>query len=144
MYREYKYDNSAIKLVVAIFTIATLMWASIDRQSTETFAFLGYSIVPILSTYWVRIAADIKKYDSALVRPLIFIGKRSYFMYLWHPFIIGATGIALTKLSIGKDLYLNALFIFVSALVIVLSQISWKNFELPMIEFGRKLAVRRI
>lgn len=103
----------------------------------------GYSVIGIASAWLVLCVAGLPQGRHALpTRALASLGLVSYFVYLFHEFVIAAVAMLLPR---GWDARLDC---WVLALGVVLltwaaARISWGVFELPLIRAGRRISMAR-
>lgn len=104
-------------------------------------ASFGYTALSILSAFWVSFLVSGKCSDSTPISIFIFIGKRSYFIYLFHVFIIALAAHSSISPYV-KEIGFWMTCIAVVCFTTLLSAISWKYFEQPLLEHGHKLTKR--
>lgn len=99
---------------------------------------VGYTIFGLAAAIWV---AQLASKPSAVVLPttrvLAAFGEVSYFIYLFHMFVLDAVRISAEAL-LGFELpYWPALLVSV-VLIYVAARLSWRYFESPLIARGRR------
>jgi peptidoglycan/LPS O-acetylase OafA/YrhL len=116
--------------------------SSIGREAVSVAVF-GYTVVAIVSAWLVlRVSVESGPRPSLVTRAFASLGLVSYFVYLFHEFVIGA---AFTFLPARLTAVLGfwALTGCVVLLTYALGMVSWRLFELPLIELGREIAARK-
>jgi peptidoglycan/LPS O-acetylase OafA/YrhL len=96
---------------------------------------VGYSIFGLAAALWVAALAQSNPSDSPLLRAAAAIGVVSYFIYLFHIFVIEA--LLLADRMLGGVFGFWSAFIVGSAITFVAGLVSWRYFESPLIRFGR-------
>lgn len=126
-------------LLSCILVVVLYLWLSQAGQYYRNVAVFGYTALAFSSALVVSQAITFKNSKNFLIHILAHIGRRSYFIYLFHVFVIGAIG-----LSAFSDLRITLGFWGVVSSVIVMTaimaEVSWRFFEYPLIQFGRKIA----
>jgi len=77
--------------------------------------------------------------DSPWVRPLAFLGEGCYSIYLLHPIVAIPVVLAFERLRLGP---VGAAYATAFALTLVLSGLSFRYLEQPMIRAGRRVGAR--
>lgn len=87
------------------------------------------------------IASGVVKAKFLTIAPLIYFGKISYGLYLWHPFAIQIVDSLQYR---GHFLWITGSMVWVSklALTIAISALSFKFFELPFLKLKDKFTKR--
>ena len=134
--------GTRVRLVAAACAIAaTFLWFFAKGQYNVLVGTIGYSILPVAVAYLCAHLVRSSRPLTATLKPLAHIGQRSYFIYLFHVFVIGAL-----SLPAFRTVCLEIGFWGVSALVLgitlALAEVSWRIFEYPLIRLGRELAER--
>ncbi len=111
-------------------------------QGSPTLALFGYLLIAMVFTLIVLIVAKVQ--PPALrrwleLRPLVHLGRHSYFIYLWH----GLLGGSLIRWIGGPDFTLNSLAgLGLVALAVgatwAAAAASWKWFEGPLVAWGQR------
>lgn len=126
-------------IALLVLTSILFAWLYAFGQYSKSVAVFGYSALSVIAALWVSFAVQFKSLKSGLLRFLAYVGRRSYFIYLFHVFVIG-----FFSLSFFAQLLTFAGFWGIVAIVLgvtlLLAELSWKFFELPLIDFGRRLA----
>ena len=122
-----------------IFVVLLYYWLTIAGQWDRNVAIFGYTALAFSSALVVSYAITVENSKNIFVRILTHIGKRSYFVYLFHVFIIGAVGMSFLS-GLSHALGFWGLVGVVLIITLLLAEISWRLFEYPLIKFGRKLA----
>jgi peptidoglycan/LPS O-acetylase OafA/YrhL len=127
----------------SLFILLTLAWPTFTKHGGSiAFEALGYSLVAICSfltvsrIYWFP-AAPFSKFLA--LAPIAYIGRISYGMYLFHPFILS---IARHALGISTGLAAQAatrkLFIIDFPITIVMAFLSFRFIESPALGWGKR------
>ena len=121
-------------------TVAMLGVLTVLSRHNSYVAVLGYTGVGIFAA-WLVAAISITEggRDNFVVQLLAKLGLVSYFVYLFHGFIIAAMHMAL-PVALANRIPVEVLSLLAVLLTYVPAVISWKYFELPMIAVGRRLA----
>lgn len=111
------------------------------REGSPALAFVGYLAIAAVFALVVAVVAKVR--PAVLVRclelpPLVHIGRRSYFVYLWH----GLLGGVLIEWLGGHDFTLNSLsglgvVVLAVAATWAAATASWRWFESPIVALGR-------
>ncbi len=123
----------------AVFVLVLYYWLSVAGQWDRSVAIFGYTALAFSSALVVSYAITVENSKNLFVRMLTHIGQRSYFIYLFHVFIIGAAGLSVLS-GISHALGFWGLVAVVLVITLLMAEISWRFFEYPLIRFGRKLA----
>ena len=120
------------------------MIATFLQRESALVAVAGYSLIAVFAALSVGSLASMNiksKTARMLVRGVAFVGQRSYFIYLIHPFVLGAFAHVLKP---GSLLVIGAwgFTLVVVAATLTLASASWRWFEFPLILTGRKIAAR--
>lgn len=127
--------------VLVLFTAAVLVWLSRSGQADPHVAIFGYTAFSLVAAAWVALLVSIPVLRSRSAHFLAYVGRRSYFLYLFHVFVLAFFELAAVQaITFQIGFWGNVILIFVATLL--LSEISWRFFESPMIELGRRLAAR--
>ncbi len=134
--------RSNYKAIFSFFTFSFVgllyFWLSEVGQYDRNVAVFGYSAVAFSSALVVAFAITLKHSENIFIRIFTHIGKRSYFIYLFHVFVIGAIG-----LSVFSGLRMASGFWGIVGCVVIMTvmmaEVSWRFFEFPFIQYGRKL-----
>ena len=121
---------------------ATVSVLSIRHREDPLVATLGYTVIAFASAWLVLSIVNLPKRKSFLVTEWIAkLGLVSYFVYLFHGFVIGALFRFLPEHWTG---YLNAWVLAIVTMVLTYlpAWISWKFLEYPLIKIGRRIASR--
>jgi peptidoglycan/LPS O-acetylase OafA/YrhL len=126
-------------LAWAVF-VAVIALASMRGREDLLVATAGYAAVAISAALLVgSVATRNSARVTFLTRLLASVGKVSYFVYLFHMFVIAAVSRVVPQTwSAAMGLWL--MVIIVTVLTVVPALISWRWFEQPLISFGRRLA----
>lgn len=124
-------------LVLISFFI--VFWLGRDGQYNHTVAILGYTLFSVMAALWVVYLADVRQLSNPVLRAFAYIGRRSYFFYLFHVFLIGIFGLGAFS-GVVNGLGFWGVVSSVTIVTLILGEISWRFFESPMIKFGRRLA----
>lgn len=121
-------------------TVAMLGVLAAWSRHNPYVAVFGYTGVGLLAA-WLVGAINIAKggRDNIVVQLLAKLGLVSYFVYLFHGFVIAAMHMTLPA-AIADTIPVELLSFLAVLLTYVPAVISWKYFELPMIALGRRLA----
>lgn len=122
-----------------IFVVTLYYWLSKVGQYNRNVAVFGYTALAFSSALIVSYAITFENSKNILVRIFTHIGKRSYFIYLFHVFVIGAIGLSRFS-ELRTMIGLWGVVGVVLVLTMVMAEFSWRFFEYPLIQFGRKLA----
>lgn len=126
----------AASLIAILFVFANLGRASAITQSG------GYMVFGLLAALLVGALATIR---SQLIswpsRLLAWIGKVSYFLYLFHMFVIAAFNLSIFLLFRNICGFWG-LFAVSLGLTCAAAALSWRYFEEPLITHGRRIANR--
>ncbi|WP_162782022.1 acyltransferase family protein [Arenimonas caeni] len=111
-------------------------------RSNAFVAMFGYSAIGVLAAWLVVSVSRLRCGDRALPVNLFGrLGLVSYFVYLFHGFVIAAVKILFPQAS---DWSVEMLTVLVVLLTYLPAMLSWRFFEQPLIQLGRRLSeVRR-
>lgn len=127
--------GSSLFLLFVIFVFA------IVGRSNYFLAIFGYTILGIASSLVVALLffkAPSRK--GMLVRALARVGEVSYFIYLFHMFVIGGLFYVMTPQLINA-LGFFPIFLLVVGVTYGLASVSWRCFENPLMAVGRRISV---
>lgn len=122
--------------------VATVGVLSILHREDPLVATLGYTLIAFASAWLVLSIANLPKRKSGVVTAWIAkLGLVSYFVYLFHGFVIGAVFRFLPALWSS---YLNVWVLAIATLLLIYppAWLSWKFLEYPLIKTGRRIASR--
>lgn len=126
--------GSSIFLFIIIFAFAIL------GRSNYFLAIGGYTILGIASSLVVALLFfKAPGREGRLVRALARVGEVSYFIYLFHMFVIGGLFYILTPQLVGALGFLP-IFLLVVGVTYGLAYVSWRCFENPLIGIGRRIS----
>lgn len=121
-------------------TVAMLGVLALWSRHNPTVAVLGYTGVGVLAAWLVgAIACSKRGRDNVVVRLFAKLGLVSYFVYLFHGFVIAAMHLVLPD-ALATHLSVELLSVVAVLLTYIPALVSWKYFERPMIALGRRLA----
>lgn len=107
-------------------------------------ASVGYSFASISAAWLVRCAASSSGGGfMPLSGVLAYVGRLSYFLYLFHPFAIGVLNVIVSK-ELASRLGVWGLAFLSVALTVIPASLSWRWFEQPLIALGRRLGSRLV
>lgn len=127
----------------AILCLALLI--IVRRDSSIQMAYFGHTMLTVCFTLviaYIELNLGSESKGMRFLRSglLRFFGKISYSLYLFHPIILSSglliTGYSKSLSSLPQIILLIACF----ALSIIVSSISFKYFENPLLSFGKKIA----
>lgn len=129
--------------IPALLTAALIAWMAHWGREDMRIVVAGYSLLGMASAWLVLCVARLPAGAHALpTRVLASLGLVSYFVYLFHEFVIAAVGRALPAAWDARiDAWLLALT--VALLTWMAARVSWAVFELPLIHAGRRIARAR-
>lgn len=132
-------DKAIFSFLTFLFVGLLYFWLSEVGQYNRSVAIFGYSAVAFSSALVVAYATTLKHSENIFIRTLTHIGKRSYFIYLFHVFVIGAIGLPVFS---GLHMVLGFWGIVGSVVIltVMMAEVSWRVFESPLIQYGRKFA----
>jgi len=114
------------------------------REGSRVMGAFGYLFIASFFALVVAVVARVR--PAFLVRclearPLVHLGRCSYFIYLWH----GLLGQAVIRALGGAEFTLNslsgvAIVAFAVALTWLLAAVSWRWFERPIVDWGHRYA----
>ena len=124
--------NRYVKLVTMVLWVLVIILHYQNLKEFKAFLNLLYSTTGCLSIYLLTKHYNEKWNFIFRNRPLVFIGKISYGLYIYHKIIPWAFSILAAKLNmkISSDLYLNYLFYWM--ILLPLTLVSWRLFEQPI------------
>lgn len=136
----WKPSNAVINLMVS-GSIAVFLLTCIDYLP----AYLLSYALPFL-VYFTAFDKGIYAYFLK-IQPLQWVGERSYSLYLWHSPVICIFGMIFGWIHFhyfkGSNLSLLEYFILV-VIVLVISELSYRYFEVPCREYIRKLGRKQL
>lgn len=104
----------------------------------------GYTIFGICAALLVGALARYRgSLRNPLLRALAGIGRISYFVYLFHMFVVGAL-MTHALAAVPRLLGYWGTFALITALTCLVGALSWRLFEKPLIERGRAIADGRM
>lgn len=123
-----------VPLAVTLVVIGALSRVGRHNPWVATF---GYSAIGISAAWLVATVARLPPSTSLLLRGAASFGLVSYFIYLFHVFVIAAAAVVCAKLGI-KAPNLYVMVIAVASVTYGAALISWKYFETPLIARGHR------
>jgi peptidoglycan/LPS O-acetylase OafA/YrhL len=99
---------------------------------------VGYTVFGLVAAIWVAQLASVQQtIASPVTRMLAAVGEVSYFIYLFHMFVLDAVRMAASEVlginfSFWPALLLSVLLVYFAA------RVSWRFFEAPLIARGRR------
>ncbi|MCM4157111.1 acyltransferase [Gramella sp. AN32] len=143
-YKNYKISK-IIKLrnFLWIFSSAFIILSTINYQifstRTITSVFTGLLILYVIDERYS--GSFLNKILS--IKPVMFIGKISYGMYLFHPFIHGLMDSVYNRLPLDNQNIFYPAFIFLTSfgVLIIISSISWFLIESPINSLKNKFQI---
>lgn len=130
-------------LLTFVFIGLLYFWLSKVGQYNRNVAVFGYSAIAFSSALIVSFAITFENSTNIFIRAFTHIGKRSYFIYLFHVFVIGAIGLSVfsgLRIALGFWGTVGAVVI----ITMMMAEVSWGFFEFPLIQFGRKIAREKL
>lgn len=121
------------------FVVLLYCWLYLAGQYDRNVAIWGYTALAFSSALVVSYAIKIPNGQNPVVRVLTHIGQRSYFVYLFHVFVIGAAGLSVFSEACAALGFWGVLTCVV-LLTMIMAEFSWRYFEYPLIRYGRKVA----
>ena len=135
-FRRFTKNVVGFFIVILIVHLSVFAFTRIYQQSTPHFSFLGYTTIAACFSLLLLFALDSKSRLKTLLlenRWMIWIGKISYGLYVYHWIILALARLYFTNLLLQKGLSYNSVYITlsVSALppAIAVSWISYEFFE---------------
>lgn len=131
--------SALLGLLTLVFAALLYFWLSEVGQYNRNVAIFGYTAIAFSSALIVSSAITIENSNNFFIRILTHVGKRSYFIYLFHVFVIGAIRLSVfssTRVFLGFWGIVGCVVL----LTMLMAEVSWRFFEFPLIQFGRKLA----
>lgn len=128
--------------VLVSSTCLLLWWLRAFGQYSYWVATIGYTLLSFIAAIWVSFARHRTIFGNSILLVLAHIGRRSYFIYLFHVFTLGGLMVLIEKTnhhSFNIWVLCGAVVIF----TLLLSEISWRWFEYPLIKAGRRVANRK-
>jgi len=128
--------NAALGLGSCIVAGQTVLY--IWGRGTRIYYSTAYLGVSLIFTWLVGKAADGKLWRPIEARPLVYTGKISYGLYLWHNFMP-----ALAVWLWGHNPGTWKLAAFSTLLTFIVAATSWKVFESPLNSLKDRIGTRR-
>lgn len=102
----------------------------------------GLDFVPIALFFLIVGAASIPSSDKIICRSAVSVGDSSYSLYLLHPLVLLFSKAVWIELP-DRPLWIEEPVRFGSiAVIIVISLLSWRYFERPIIDLGNRIALQ--
>lgn len=129
----------SLGLGLALLAGLTLLRA---KEGSEFMAAGGYTLLALVFALIVAVVAGVRPagFNRLLAwRPLVLLGRHSYFLYLWH----GLLGLGLIRWWGGPRFQINSLsagciILGAVALTWLAAGVSWRFFESPLIRWGQR------
>jgi len=135
-YRERFMQSS---LIVGAFIVAAQFFFYLLNRGTRIFYATAYLGVSLIFTWLVGKAADGKLGKWTEARPLLYTGKISYGLYLWHnfmpPLVIWILGYVPSALQMA---------VAATVLTFVVAALSWKFLEGPLNSLKDRIGTRKV
>lgn len=129
--------------IISLVGIGALIYGClfVYGQYSKGVAILAYTGLPVAVACLVGYAVRYEGRSGWLMRFASYVGRRSYFVYLFHVFVIA--GMALPFMApLRSWLGFWGIFAVVLLSTLSLAEVSWRYFEFPLICRGRELAKR--
>jgi peptidoglycan/LPS O-acetylase OafA/YrhL len=97
---------------------------------------LGYSIFGLTAALWVASLARSTHSGGSLTSALAAIGQVSYFIYLFHMFVVEF--LLIVDRQVGGYLGFWSVLALTTTLTYIAGVVSWRLFEQPLIRYGRR------
>ncbi len=121
-------------LVYGLLTIGTIIAFRFATWYPPFIATVGYAIFGLFAALWVAALARMEPSENRLLGFFASVGLVSYFMYLFHLFVIEAVLLADGALALGLGFW--PAFLIASAITYGAGLVSWRLFEQPLIRLG--------
>lgn len=133
--------NSSKFFLLAVGTALVLVWFRFAGQYDFGLATVGYSVFGLISASWVAVLAGFDRISGPVLSLLSWVGRRSYFLYLFHGFVLAL--ISMPQVASHLDFlgFWGNVFL-VLGLTLICAEISWRFFEKPLIQYGRSVAAQ--
>ncbi|GAB3770576.1 hypothetical protein GCM10028796_37780 [Ramlibacter monticola] len=125
--------------VVLAALAAVYLWLHSLGQYSKSVATLGYTVLPLTITLLTAYLVREERSASPLIRFMAFVGQRSYFIYLFHVFVVGALTHPYFR-DLCASIGFWGVFLLAMAVTLALAELSWRFFEHPLIRLGRSIA----
>lgn len=136
-----KFKNSSVVLGTCIIGLmVAFQWTPVDGFFLPAF---GYSIFGLVCAMWIAALVTSRgTSNNPIVNFLAPLGKVSYFVYLFHLFVLEALLMLQAEMPGFKISFWLAAGI-TSFLTYLLAAASWRYFESPIITLGHRFATKR-
>lgn len=128
-------------LTYGLLTIATIISFRYATWYPPFISTFGYLIFGLFAALWVAALARLEPTDNRSLGFFASVGLVSYFMYLFHLFVIEALLLINTRYAFGIGFW--TAFIVASLLTYWAGLVSWKIFEFPLIKLGSRQKAAR-
>lgn len=129
------YFNSLIKFFIYFFLPAVILWIIFSGKRVEFMQIIKLSITSILYTYLIGYLVNSRsenKFNSILSNKfLLFTGKISFGLYVYHPLVLLLINQYLNPINIISNFIL---FLFITYFI---SWISWELFESRLLVYKK-------
>jgi peptidoglycan/LPS O-acetylase OafA/YrhL len=131
--------KTVLSFSIIIVTLALFLW----RGREDAFAaVVGYSALAAAAAYLVMTVAKLDSNKATWVTKILAdVGLVSYFIYLFHVFMI-ATVQRIIPAHLVPQINLLWIATIAALMTYIPARLSWKYFEYPLLKFGRRVAVR--
>lgn len=132
--------NGTECMLAAIATALVIGTFGVFGKQNPVLATIGYTVLGLISAGLVSLLARAPRGgEGYLARGLARIGEVSYFIYLFHMFVIGGLFYLLPE-PWPSRLGFIPIFAIVLGMTYLAARISWVYFEFPLIGLGRRIA----
>lgn len=102
----------------------------------------GYTLFGLACAIWVSTLAALPQPSiGKLVQALARLGEVSYFIYLFHMFVLDGVRVV-SQWALGAPLSYWPALLVCTALIYSAARVSWRCFELPLIRLGRRIGTQ--
>lgn len=135
-FRKKTYDNRLGLLLIAVVGAAFFLYPATGDQigivtGINRVAFSAMAVAAVFLAYTMP-----PRLPAALAKPMEQLGVATYGVYLLHPIVISILTIAFAHLGIESEIAFPELVII---LTIAIALLSFRYFELPLINLGKRL-----
>lgn len=134
--------NPKLRLLILGGGLILITFAAMLLRESAYVATIGYTVIALFAALSVGALATLRvrsTWSKRIVELLAYVGQRSYFIYLIHPFVLGAMP-QVFPYPFWAAIGVWGVIVVLTTITLAFASASWRWFEYPLIQFGRRIA----